>query len=174
MEKIWKRAAACAALASVLAAPSTLAAERDEINPWLDCGLGAMVFPDENLEIGAGISNVTWDLGSTAITSATASPDTCKGTDNVKTALFIQQMFDELMVDVAKGNGEYVDTLAALNGCSGDAQGAFVAGLREEFAAEAADASFAELSQSEKAQTLYFAGKKVTETTLAGQCKIGA
>ncbi|NNC49859.1 MAG: hypothetical protein HKO01_04930 [Flaviramulus sp.] len=36
--------------------PGANAAERDKINPWLDCGIGAMIFPDENLEVGAGIS----------------------------------------------------------------------------------------------------------------------
>lgn len=140
------------------------AAEREKINPWLDCGLGAMIFPDENLEIGAGISNVTWDLGTTALTSASSSPDTCQGTDNVRSALFIQQTFDELVVDIARGRGEYVDALATLHKCDAKTSVTFTAGLRAAFAEIVAEPDYADLELSDKAQQVYFATQDLLDS----------
>lgn len=160
---------------ALLAGPTTgSAAEREELNPWLDCGLGAMVFPDENLEIGAGISNVTWDLGTTAVTSATASPDTCKGTDNVRSAMFIQQTYDQLAMDLARGRGEYVDALASLHGCRGEAGDLFAGGLREVFAGIAADEGYAAMDRAARAERVYFAAQELLDTSLAGVCQAGA
>ncbi|MCC5879985.1 MAG: DUF3015 domain-containing protein, partial [Idiomarina sp.] len=43
----------------------------DDINPWQHCGIGAMIFDDNTT--AAAVSNVIWDSGTTAFTSATAS-----------------------------------------------------------------------------------------------------
>lgn len=119
---------------------------RDEPNPWLDCGIGAMIFPDDNLEVGAGISNIIWDLGTTAVTSAQSSPDTCNGTSNVRMAVFIERTYPTLEAEIAKGRGENLDALAEMVGA--EDRDAFVAALRSE------------LAQGDKgndAQSLYFA-----------------
>lgn len=128
------RSIGVAASAALFASAPAMAQDtmRDKPNPWLDCGLGAMIFPDANLEVGAGISNIIWDLGTTAVTSAQSSPDTCNGLDNVRTAMFIERTFDTLEVEIAKGEGNNLDTLAGLVGAEGDA---FAASLRAEYAA---------------------------------------
>lgn len=87
-------------------------------NPYSDCGIGAAIFPDNGG--AATISNVIWDLGSTAVTSATLSPDTCTS-GSADTAKFILETIDNLESDVAMGNGAYVDALAGLMQCDSSA-----------------------------------------------------
>ena len=68
-------------------------AHADGPNPWTDCGLGALVFSGvdgDGGKIGAAISNIIWDLGTTAVSSATSSPDTC-ARHEVTAAAFIHQ-----------------------------------------------------------------------------------
>ena len=57
-------------------------------NPFTDCGIGAALFPDTHW--AAVTSNVIWDVGTTALTSATASPETCSGA-KVEAAMFINE-----------------------------------------------------------------------------------
>lgn len=148
-----------AALTAFTAASAFAQSTRAEPNPWLDCGIGAMIFPDANLEVGAGISNIIWDLGTTAVTSAASSPETCNGLDNVTSAAFIQRTYPTLEKELARGYGDNLTALAGLVGAE-DEQ-AFVAALREEMAAEVAAPTFAELSYDEKAQALYFIAYRV-------------
>ncbi|MBI3771765.1 MAG: hypothetical protein HY272_03590 [Gammaproteobacteria bacterium] len=42
-------------------------------NPWLDCGIGAMIFTETKW--AAVTSNVIWDLGTTAVTSGASTPN---------------------------------------------------------------------------------------------------
>ncbi|MEM7741983.1 MAG: DUF3015 family protein, partial [Pseudomonadota bacterium] len=122
---------------------------RDTINPWLDCGIGAMIFPADNLEYAAVISNLIWDLGTTAVTSALSSPDTCNGTSNVEMAIFIERTYATLEAELAKGHGDNVTALAALAGADDDAS--FVAALRADMA------DILVLSHDDRPQALYFA-----------------
>lgn len=146
------------AVVSLAAAASAQAqTTRDAPNPWLDCGIGAMIFPDANLEVGAGISNVTWDLGTTAVTSAQSSPDTCNGLDNVNMAIFIKRTYPSLEAELAEGRGENLTTLASLVGAENEE--AFVADLRARMALEVSKEEFAGLTEDEKAQALYAAAR---------------
>ncbi|WP_235956226.1 hypothetical protein [Grimontia sedimenti] len=51
-----------------------------------------MIFND--IPAAAGISNVIWDLGTTAVSSNISSQETCEGS-RVKAAMFIQDNFDQ-------------------------------------------------------------------------------
>lgn len=79
-------------------------------NPFSDCGIGAALFPGENVKPLAVTSNVIWDIGSTAVTSATASPETCNG-KKVEAAAFIFDNYDNLAEETARGMGEHVTAL---------------------------------------------------------------
>ncbi len=94
------------ALVSVLAAsPAAFAA-----NPYTDCGIGAALFPETHW--AAVSSNVIWDLGSTAITSATSSPNTCSHKNNA-VALYIRDTYNQIVEESVKG--DYTHLTAALN-----------------------------------------------------------
>lgn len=93
-------------------------------NPYSDCGIGAAIFPDNGA--AATISNVIWDVGTTAITSATLSPDTCTA-GSADTAKFILETIDSLESEIAMGKGEHVDALAGLMQCEANADVAAIA-----------------------------------------------
>lgn len=103
-------------LASCIVASATVNAEESKSmkpvgsgpNPFSDCGIGAAIFPKH--KVGAVISNVIWDVGTTALTSATASPETCNG-KSVETAQFILESYDNLIEETAQGSGEHLTAL---------------------------------------------------------------
>ena len=76
--------------ALTLATMNSAAAETvttKKLNPWTDCGIGAMIFTSSGA--AAAISNVIWDLGTTAVSSNVSSQNSC-GSEQAKTAMFIQ------------------------------------------------------------------------------------
>lgn len=83
-------------------------------NPYTDCGIGAALFP--NTKWAAVTSNTIWDLGITALTSATSSPQTCSG-KKVEAAVFIHTTYDELIEETAAGGGEHLVSVLSLFGC---------------------------------------------------------
>jgi hypothetical protein len=124
--------------AAILAGAFFAAPAKANINPWQQCGLGAMVFSDNGT--AAAISNIIWDLGTTAVSSNISSPETCKGA-NVKTAQFIQQTFPVLEQEIAQGEGEYVAAMLNVRGCEATAHADIVSAIRNDFADKpAADA----------------------------------
>ena len=72
-------------------------------NPYTDCGIGAALFPNTNW--AAVTSNVTWDAGTTAVISATASEDTCSGGE-AQTAMLIHDKLEGLETDIMTGSGD--------------------------------------------------------------------
>ena len=100
-------------------------------NPYSDCGIGAALFT-ENKTL-AVTSNVIWDIGSTAVTSATASAETCNG-KTVAVATFILESFDSLAEDTARGEGEYLTALLDLMEVSAEQRAQVVSKLRVEMA----------------------------------------
>lgn len=102
------------ALGLILAAIS-LSASAKGPNPFTDCGVGAALFPDTNW--AAVTSNATWDLGSTALTSATASPDTCTK-NGEKTALYIRDSYDQIIEESARGENKHLVAALDIYGCN--------------------------------------------------------
>ena len=117
--------------------PAGTAREFGEI--YTDCGIGgligAAIGSDEDTiaNVAAVVTNITFDLGTTAISSNITSPGTCaRGKEAM--AAFIFESYDSLEVDLASGHGAYLDGLASLAGHDGEARGRFVAALRSGFA----------------------------------------
>lgn len=84
-----------------------------DINPWKHCGIGATIFDDN--ETAAAISNIIWDLGTTAVTSNTVSQDTCDS-KMITSVQFLQDNFEQLSAELATGEGASVDAFIALTG----------------------------------------------------------
>lgn len=139
---------------TAFAASMAMAATAEEPNPWTDCGIGAAIFPGDNVEIAAGISNIIWDLGTTAVTSAMSSPETCAGLDDVETAMFIERTYATLESELATGEGENLVALAELVGA--EDTDTFVVALRQEFASSVA-------AGEARAETLYYAAQAVAK-----------
>jgi hypothetical protein len=128
------------------------AAAREFAEIYTDCGLGALIAP--RTPAVAAVTNVTFDLGTTAIISNISSPDTCKG-GKALAAAFINDAYEPLEADLARGQGKYLESLTTLAGVREEGKAAFVQGLRSDFAAAVAADGYAERSRFEKAENLY-------------------
>ncbi|USH05185.1 DUF3015 domain-containing protein [Grimontia kaedaensis] len=115
------------AVAAALVSGNVVAEEKKGINPWTQCGIGAMIFND--IPAAAGISNVIWDLGTTAVSSNISSQDTCEGS-RVKAAMFIQDNFDQMMEDTSKGSGDYINAMLEMLEVEGESQQVVITSIR--------------------------------------------
>lgn len=121
-------------------------------NPFSDCGIGAALFPD--IHWAAALSNVIWDIGTTAVTSATASPETCNGA-GAKTAQFIFDHYDLLNEETARGGGEH--TLAMINilGCPAELAAEMNQSVRSDMAEAIAHPEYQQWNESQRAAIYY-------------------
>lgn len=136
----------------VLLMLSQPAMSREFADIYSDCGIGAMIAP-RNSGV-AGATNITWDSGTTAISSNISSPDTCNGGQE-KMAAFIYDSYDSIEKDLASGSGTYLDTLTALTGYTPDVQQKFKEALRNDFAKMVANSNYTDQSRFEKAEAFY-------------------
>lgn len=132
------------AATSIVAAVAFTPAAQADINPWQDCGIGAIIFEDNGA--ASAISNIIWDLGTTAVTSATVSEDTCKGATLV-TATYINENYAQIESDLAIGEGEHLAAMLDLIAPQNRAQ--VVAELRQSLLIDA------DLPVAKKAEALY-------------------
>ena len=125
---------------------------RDFADIYTDCGLGAIIAPKNSAV--AAVTNVTWDSGTTAISSNITSPDTCKGGQD-RAAAFIHESYRSIESDLASGKGQYLDSLVLLSGCPTEKQAQLKAALRKDFSNAVADASYTSKSRFEKSELVY-------------------
>jgi len=123
-------------------------------NPFRDCGIGAAIFP--NHHVAAATSNIIWDLGTTAVTSATLSPETCSNV-HAKTAKFIIDNYENLIEDIAKGEGEHLVAILDMEGCSSKEQAGVVRMLRSNIGGKVASEEYSQKAKMDKAADYYYA-----------------
>jgi hypothetical protein len=138
-----------AATAAVLSFSGAYAEKQP--NPFTDCGIGGAIFKNDTAAV---ISNVIWDLGTTAVTSAVVSPDTCEGF-NVEAAVFIHESYQNLVEETTKGSGAHLDALLNIVDVSTELKGQIVGGLRARIAEVVSDEHYVETDLSEKANFYY-------------------
>lgn len=158
---------AMAIAASLCAAAPSFAAEKASKaqgsgpSPYTECGIGAALFP--KTPVGAVISNVIWDIGTTAITSAVSSPQTCNG-KKVAAATMIFETYTAIEEEAALGQGEHLASALKLMGCEGDTS-AMMQGIQADYSGSSAAAS----SRVQKSEQLYFIIEK--NALASGQCQ---
>ena len=133
-------------------------------NPFIDCGIGGALFP--NTHWAAVTSNIIWDIGTTAVTSATMSPETCNA-KQVETAQFIWDNYDNLAEETAKGAGMHLSALMNVMGCSPEAHSAVVESVRGSMATSISGDSYAEQTQLDKAAFYYQAATSAAQSSCA-------
>ncbi len=146
------RIAFLTALLSTALMLTTEANTREFADIYTECGLGAMIAP--NNEVVAAITNVTWDLGTTAISSNASSEDSCKGS-SAATAAIIYQTYPALEKDIANGTGEHLTALLHVAGVTDADHAAIIASLRPAFSEVVAVNGYANVERKDKAETLY-------------------
>lgn len=114
---------------------------------YKECGIGGALFGNSS-PILAIISNVTWDLGTTAATSDSMSPDTCQG-GNVKAAVLIKEAFPSVEKDLASGQGAHLSALQNVANCDS------VANIRAQYGKYAQTSAYRSATQDQNAEALY-------------------
>lgn len=124
------------------------ASAREFADIYTECGLGAMIAPNNGAV--AAVTNVTWDLGTTAVSSNVSSADTCQG-GKKKTAAFIYEQFAQIEKDLARGQGQHLAALMNIAGCEVGSEQT----LRAGFADSVAQPGYAAQSRFERAEALF-------------------
>ena len=166
----FKKAALAVALLATIQFPAHAEGNNSKApgsgpNPFSDCGIGAALFSDTKW--AAVTSNVIWDIGTTAVTSATASPETCNG-KTVAAASFINDTYEKLAEETARGEGEHLATLLNIFECAAPQQGAVIQAARSEMAGEVAQPGYATQDRTDKAVRFY----QAVEAAVAQNCAV--
>ncbi|GKT11462.1 MAG: hypothetical protein ISEC1_P0426 [Thiomicrorhabdus sp.] len=133
---------------------STSAMAQNSVNPWKQCGIGAMIFDDNST--AAAISNVIWDLGTTAVSSNISSQDSCEGLgNNVAAAEFIQNSHAVLEEEIVNGSGAYLSAVLKMFNVSEDQMNVVAQNVKQNFAKVVTSSEYENLSDTAKAQTIY-------------------
>lgn len=148
MKKIKTLSAIALTAFALSATPSVAAANGTFGDAYTECGIGALFFPSNDTL--AAITNVTWDLGTTAVSSNYSSEDACNGS-SAETAMFIHESYDILEANIAQGEGEHLNALMTIAGCESSATTV----LREEFGQVVTAKYYSEKDAVEKSEALY-------------------
>ena len=124
------------------------------LNPWVDCGIGAMLFPDTHW--AAATSNIIWDYGTTAVTSATTSKQTCESTRaQMMAALFINSTYENLIEETATGQGEHLTTVLNIFGCNSAHHASAIQEIRSAMGQAVSVPNYIAQTHNEKAANYY-------------------
>lgn len=134
-------------------------------NPFVDCGIGAALFPETHW--AAVSSNVIWDIGTTALTSATASPETCSG-KTVEAAQFILETYDNLAEESAKGNGEHLTAVLNIMECGASSHAPTTQAIRENVSNLIGESNYNSLSTTDKANSMF----QIINTAVNNNCAV--
>lgn len=152
----------------IFSSSSFAKSDRSMEQVYKECGLGGHLFGNSSPTL-AFISNVTWDLGTTAASSD--STDACIDKEET-TALFIHQTFEILEQEIAQGRGEYFDTLVTVMDCTSLESYDVMAAVRSEFSDVVNTDNYADMTRTEKASALYSVVAPKLATGGAASCVI--
>ena len=121
-------------------------------NPYVECGIGAALFP--TISWAAVTSNVIWDAGITALTSAVSSPQTCNA-KKAQTARLILETLPALEKDVSMGKGQYLTALMNTAGCNQASSAQITTDMRASYSNVVSAPEYASQSRVDKAAAFY-------------------
>ena len=134
--------------ASIMLIPNAQARDRDMTTILQQCGFGGLLVGRVS-PISASSVNLTSNSGTTATTTHSLTPGMC--ISGVETAaIFINDSFNALEVDLALGKGEHLQALNTIISCNHASSV-----LRKEYAEYAASTSYNTASRAEKAEKLF-------------------
>lgn len=151
-------AAATVVVMSLAVAPGAQAQEK--LNPWKQCGIGAMIFNDNGA--AAAISNIIWDLGTTAVSSNISSQGSCEGA-KVAAAQFINDSIVNIEEETVVGNGQHLTAMLNMMGCEASAHPSIINAVRADLDISAA---------GNKAEAYYLQLEDKTSGQFAAQCQV--
>ena len=141
---------------------ATAVQAQQKVNPWKQCGIGAMIFDDNGT--AAAISNLIWDLGTTAVSSNVSSQDSCNGL-KVAAAEFINSTITNIEEETVVGEGEHLTAMLNLMGCEASAHSVIIQDVR-------ADLDVSITDKASKAETYYLQLDNTITSKFAAQCQV--
>lgn len=131
-----------------------------DINPWQECGIGAMIFPENGA--AAAVSNIVWDLGTTAISTNISSPENCQGSAKVAAAKFITETYTAIEDETVKGQGEHLTSMLNILGCDNSSHGVIISDVRNSFSDIVSSEEYLTQDKMTKAKNYYNVVQKST------------
>lgn len=170
--KKFLAAAGATCIVGLLGMQSASGAEngREFADIYTDCGLGAMIAP--NSDAVAAVTNVTWDLGTTAISSNATTPDTCQG-GKAETAQLIHDVYPQLEQDLARGEGEHLGALLVMTRCDEGVHEELASALRGDLAELTVDSGYEAQSRFQRAEAMHERLYGHVEGEFARACTVG-
>ncbi len=138
-------------------------------NPWTQCGIGALIF--DHTPWAAAISNIIWDLGTTATTSTSTSEQTCNG-KVATSAKFIFETYANVEEETAMGSGKHLSTLLNILGCEKSSHAQIIGAVREDFKTTVASSEYADGDKLSKAKSYHGLVLKKVSESFASKCQI--
>lgn len=132
-------------------------------NPFSDCGVGAALFPETKW--AAVTSNIIWDIGITAVVSATSSPQTCSG-KRVVAAAFINATYEKLAEETAAGSGEHLTAVLNILECKAANRDSAALSIRTAMSAAVSAPEYVNQARVEKASAMY----NIVENSVRTSC----
>lgn len=166
MKKRLLSTAVVTAVALLMSVPQGAQA-REFADIYTECGLGAMIAPNNSAV--AAVTNVTWDLGTTAISSDASSADSCKG-GKPKTAALILESYPQIEADLARGQGPFVSALLSAAGCNAEVHSSVTGALRADLARAVAAPAYGTQSRYQQAEGLHKALHQRLDSEFAQSC----
>lgn len=133
-------------------------------NPFSDCGIGAAIFKNN---VAAVISNVIWDIGTTAVTSALSSPETCEG-DSVAAAEFIYDTYAVLEEQVASGSGTHLAAVFDILQCDVSEQQGLASDVRTDFSVLVSKEGYSSMTSLQQSEQFF----NIVQSHTQGVCGV--
>lgn len=175
MTKMWLQSSLMAMLVMASSAAMAQNATEDKKtpgsgpNPFRDCGVGAALFP--NTGWAAVTSNIIWDIGLTALTSATSSPQTCNG-KTTEVAQFIADTYAAVIDETARGDGEHLAAMLEIYGCAADSHEQIVGVVRADMGPQVAAPTYASMTINEKSEQYFLILDQHVREGFAAHCAV--
>ena len=151
----------------LVALPGLSFAERNAGKLFEECGIGGLLF--ENIPVAAIISNIIWDLGTTAISSHASK--TCR-TDSAQLADFIYESYVNLEEETVQGEGAHLQALLSIAHCGESARPALIQSIRADFSKSLSAEGY--LGQSRYSKSVAFYSLIQARVGSSSSCQIGS
>ena len=139
-------------------------------NAWTQCGLGAMIF--QGTGWAAAISNVIWDLGTTATTSSSSTPSQCAGKGS-SVGKLIYENYANVEEETAVGEGEHIAAMMNILECDASMHSAIMSDVRADFLSSVNNPSYTQKSTLEKTESLFNNVMDKTNGKYSAYCSAG-
>lgn len=152
-------------LLTLLLAPSAVFAK----NIYTQCGIGAMIFSKTGW--AAAISNIIWDLGTTASSTTTTSPSQCAGS-GASAAKIIHENYTQIEEEVSTGEGQHLTAALNVLGCQQSVHSKIISDLRSGLSERVNQNDYSEKNQVQKSEAFFYDLIQKVDSQYANHCTL--